>query len=228
MLNLVIPSINIEFYKDYEQSQVKRRLGEIRTMYANEIDEAARLTKVPAEVITSFIFIESDGKKDIVSSAQAVGLMQLQPETATNIPFQDFKNGALTNGERNALIKYLGQKKVDCILSMKWLNQPVKCATEIKSVSGGQIGIIITADDLKIAGLNILLGSMMLGQFIDKYTENGKVRLDKVVVRYYTGRQKISGNDIVETMNGLPRETRSYILKLLGKGSTLDLMLNNK
>lgn len=228
MLNLTIPAINIEFYKDYEQSAVKRKLFEIREKYKQEIDEAASLTKVPAEVITSFIFIESDGNKDVVSAANAVGLMQLQPETATNIPFIEHQNKQLTNGEVAALTRYLGKSKVDCILSMKWQNQPVKCATQIKNVSGGQIGIIITKEDLKIAGLNILLGSMMIGMFIDTYTENGMIRLDKVVVRYNTGKKKITGNDIKETMDGLPRETRSYILKLLGKGSTLDLMLNSK
>lgn len=225
MLSIKIPALNIQYYKDYEVNAVRRKLNEIGEKYKSEIDLASALTNVPKEIIKSFIFIESRGDKDAVSGAKAIGLMQLQPMTADSVIVTEYKNRALSKLEYNELVRHLGKSKVDCILSMPHANAVVPCAKKVV-IDDTQYGVVINEQDLKNSGLNILVGAMLLGQLIHRYTENGKVRLDKVVVRYNTGRKEIKGNTIEETLKGLPKETRSYILKLLGRKSTLDLLIN--
>lgn len=55
----------------------------------DEIDRAAALYKVPAELVRAVIWAESAGDAGAVSHAGAIGLMQLMPHTAGEMYVQD-------------------------------------------------------------------------------------------------------------------------------------------
>ena len=55
----------------------------------DQIDRAADLYKIPAELIRAVIAVESAGKAEAVSNKGAVGLMQLMPRTAGDMYVQD-------------------------------------------------------------------------------------------------------------------------------------------
>ena len=68
---------------------------------------------------------------------------------------------------------------------------------------------------------------------MDEFTEpNGKIRMDKVVVIYNGGRYGKIAKKVIESKEGIeqivkivPKETSSYILKLLGTDGVLDKMV---
>jgi soluble lytic murein transglycosylase-like protein len=55
----------------------------------DEIDRAAELYKIPAELIRAVIAVESAGDASAISHKGAVGLMQLMPQTAGEMYVQD-------------------------------------------------------------------------------------------------------------------------------------------
>ena len=216
-MNIKIPAISKSFYSDSEKGQILSKISEIKNKYGKTVSYVSSITNVPEDLIYSFIFIESAGNEKAVSSFNAVGLMQLVPEAATNVVVDEKKANRLLPQEEEMLKKLIGEKKLDCLKKMQYRNQPMVC--------NRGTGNVITKQDLLNPDLNILLGTMLLGQLIDLHTENGKVRLDKVIIRYNKGiNTKPKGNTIEETVAGYPTETRNYVYKLVGKNGLLDIL----
>jgi hypothetical protein len=73
-----------------------------------------------------------------------------------------------------------------------------------------------------------MLGSAYLGQIFDKLKTWDSVRLDKVIVLYnrgfYTSLSKLKG-DYDTLLNNQPSETKAYIIKLVAKQGTLDILI---
>lgn len=226
LLSLKIPAINKTGYPEKDHKGILQTMDAIEKNYGSYISQAANLSNVPRKLIISFIFIESAGKKDVLSficnsnspEKCPVGLMQLTPETATNVIYIENKNKRLSAAEKKLLYSLLGKEKTDCILSMQYMNQKLKC--------NDNTGVSITVDELKNPQLNIFLGTMLIGQYIDQYSENGKLRLDKVIIAYNKSPNtaKKAGASIEEAVQNLPEETSRYIYKLLGIGGTLHLL----
>lgn len=217
ILDIVVPAVNKTFYPDHAVQQIKDKISEIRTNYGTIIQNVSKLTVVPSGIIESFIFIESAGKSSAISSANAIGLMQVTPDTATGCIFYEKKHNRLQEPEKNILQKYLGVDRLDCILKMKYFSQPLPC--------NNNNGRVVTKDDLLKPEFNILVGSILLGQLIDIHTTLGKVRMDKVVIQYNRGFfHKPIGNTIEETLNSEPTETKNYVYKLMGVNGLLSIV----
>lgn len=225
------PAILTKFYQDTDVPMIVAKLAEIRSNYGRIIDLVASVTNVSAKVIASFIFIESRGNEkaeSFVCKASApyecpVGLMQITAETATGVIFYENKQGRLLPEEKAILQKYISQDKLNCIYSMQYFGHPVKCS-KITLKGGNKVGQIIEKKDLFHPELNILIGAMLIGQLADQHTENGAIRMDKVVVRYNAGYfYKPQGNTIEQTVAMVPAESRNYIYKLLGQNGVLSL-----
>jgi soluble lytic murein transglycosylase-like protein len=219
-LNIRIPATPISFYPDDQKSVIKKRLTDIYSQYKKEIDFVSSATKLPANLITSFIFIESNGKVNAVSSAKAVGLMQIIPTSASDILVLENKKGRLTEPEKKILTQKLGSRFTDGVLKMKFLGDKVK-------VDGVYSSSFVIQKDLFDPLLNILIGSIYLGLLVDEHTEGKDIRLDKVVIRYNRGYFSDNrGKNIVGTLENViknvPTESKNYVLKLLGKNGTLD------
>jgi len=55
----------------------------------DEIDRAAKIYNIPAELIRAVIAVGSEGDTSAVSNRGAIGLMQLMPETAAKMYVED-------------------------------------------------------------------------------------------------------------------------------------------
>lgn len=212
-----IPMTARSFYTDNAQVQNKTRIAQIAKKWFNEIKLAETLTNVPGSIILSVIFTESGGNATVISSAGAAGLMQLKPQTGNDIIHLEKKAGRLSAEEIEVLRKHLGAR-LDGPLKQKYLSHKIK--------ENNFSGNVITRADLQNPELNILLGSIYLGILIDQHTENGVLRLDKVVMRYNQGYFfKIPQGDVERTLDfakGRSKEAYSYVLKVVGKNGLLE------
>ena len=93
---------------------------------------------------------------------------------------------------------------------------------------------VITNADQKNEPLNILIGSIILGQLIDTDwgTENGEIKLERVISVYNAGAYGDTGKKArskayktpLALANVVNFTSRSYIAKILGKGGALDFV----
>ena len=217
--SIKIPSINQSYYDKVSSKANQDKIkNEIRPKFGSIINNISAISNVPKEIIESFIFIESGGKPN-AESPYAVGLMQLSPATASDTLVKEKGLGRLSAPETELLKKYLGSRYT--------LIEGVKP----KQTSLGKT--FITKKDLLIPEFNVLIGTVLLKQLMDEFTEpNGKIRMDKVVVIYNGGRYGKIAKKVIESKEGIeqivkivPKETSSYILKLLGTDGVLDKMV---
>jgi hypothetical protein len=215
-ISFKIPALDKSFYQDKSVPQIKDRIKFITDKYGSIIDNVANLTNLNKDIIKSFIFIESRGEAD-AQSPYAVGLMQVGLATASDGLVLEKSSGRLSSGEEAILSKYLGAR----------MSNLDKLKKNQKSIGKTWI----TKSDLFKPEFNILVGSIILKQLIDEFTEDGVPRLDKVAVLYNAGRYGKIGKMTIahkgsteELHSKLPKEPSSYITKLLGVNSTLDIL----
>lgn len=198
------------FYTDAQVPAVRRALFVIKAAYGSLIADASRLTGVAEELIASVVFIESAGKADARSSAGALGLMQLKPETAEDLLWLANRKGLLGE-ELKSRLNALLTGKLAIILNRSNLSE----------LPAFRIPRLI----LMLPEVSILLGSLLLALLLKESAErDGQVRLDKVITRYNQGyfyKPKGSVDQVVATA---PKEAAGYVLKLVGINSTLDLL----
>lgn len=213
-----IPGLNSSFYDTTSAKLIEEKIKNmIRPNYGVMINNISNLTGVNKELIESFIFIESSGNPT-AHTPYAYGLMQVGLATASDSLVYEKSSGRLSAGEEILVKKYLGDR---------W--------NLIKNLSSGQKSIgktFITKTDLYKPEFNILIGTLILGQLVNEFTENGRPRLDKVVVVYNTGRYaKISKTAIAHIGNTdtlvakLPKGQADYIKKLVGVNGLLDILI---
>jgi len=211
-----LPMLPKQFYPTASSSSVRAKFAEIRRRYGSLINAVAAVTNVPERILVSFVFIESGGDASAVNKGSgAVGLMQLVPAGASDMLSLEARLGRLGAAEKEVLRRYLGSR-LDCLLSMKYFGQPLPC--------NQRRGVSLTRADLLQPELNLLCGAIYLGILIDQFTENGVIRLDKVIIKYNQGYfKKIKGQTVAEVYASAPTETRNYIAKLAGVNSALAL-----
>lgn len=218
MLNIKIPALKESFYNsDSAKLNEDKIVNVIRPKFGKYIDNISEMTGVPVELIEAFIFIESGGNPN-AQSPYAVGLMQVGLATGSDTLIFEKGAGRLQDEEAAILKKYLGSRYS--------LIEKVKP----KQKSIGKT--FITKADLLKPELNILIGSILLKQLCDEFTENGKVRLDKVVAVYNGGRYSKSNKKVIpfkgttkELLAIVPKETSAYVLKLIGTNGILDTIV---
>jgi soluble lytic murein transglycosylase-like protein len=193
------------------RSQIKSMLERIWSNYGSYIKFASLNSKIPPKVITAFIAVESGGKADAGSAGHITqGLMQWNREYAKAQLERELEKGRMTPAERSKLADF-----------------------GIKFDANGKTRTITNADQLK-PELNILIGSIVLGQLIDNdwAKEGSKLRLDRVIAVYNagaygdTGKKARLGNyatpkALADSVNPI---TRSYIAKIVGRDGALDII----
>lgn len=212
-IKLKIPAIKNKIaYDKSEVPLVAEKLKGISSKYSEFIRNASIYNKIPKEIITSFIFIESGGDANAVSSSNAIGLMQVSPITANDVVRRELRDKKLTKAELSIIKKYLGKDK-----TIQLLRSPM-----------GDTAEIIQKQHLFNPELNIMLGTAYLGQIFDKLKMWDSIRLDKAIVLYnrgfYTSTSKLKG-DYDTLLNSQPAETKAYIIKLVAKQGTLDILI---
>ena len=213
LLDAKIPITQKSYWTPTEAAKIKAQMNTINAKYGKYINQAAAASNVNPEIITSFIAIESGGDQNAVNG-RTVGLMQLDPASASDILAMENIKKRLTPTEKAILKKKLG-KRLDQICRMRFLGDVVD----------GKI-TFVTAADLKDPEFNIAVGTIYLGLLIDEEEENKQIRFDRVVMRYNKGyfnkpdKKKSIEQNIADSNN----TTRSYILKFGGVNGTMDLL----
>lgn len=216
-LAIKIPSIQQKFYQNTDVPLIKKKFDKIEANYGDTINKISDLTGLDKNIIKSFIFIESGGDKN-ATTPYAVGLMQVSTAGASDTIVYEKSSGRLSKGEEDIMKKYLGSR---------W-SMLEKLKPNQKSLGKTWV----TRDDLLNPEFNLLVGSIMAKQMIDEYAEDGKARLDKVVVVYNTGKFSKVGKIAIahkgtteELINALPKGQADYIRKMVGINSTLDVLV---
>ena len=174
-------------------------------------------SKVPVAILFAFAQVESDGLANAGGSqSNTQGLMQWDKRYAAgsgNPNFalsKEFLKGRLTPAEKEKLAMF-----------------------GITFDSKGNTRKL-TQEDLVKPELNILIGSIILGQYIDKVwaTENGNIRMDRIIALYNWGLGGFNNNqldkkDLQGVLANIPSVTKTYINKFLGKNGALDIAIND-
>jgi len=215
-LKVPLPMTQRWFYSATAMAQNRVKIQQIARQYASEIRQAETLTRVPASIILAVIFTESAGVPAIVSSAGAVGLMQLKPQTGNDVIHLEHKAGRLTPEETAVLRRHLGAR-LEGPLRQKYLSHKIK--------ENNFTGSVMTRTDLQRPELNILLGAMLLGILIDQSYQGSLLRLDRVMVRYNQGYFfKMPEGTVEQTLDFVrtkKSEAYNYALKVIGKNGLM-------
>lgn len=209
------------------RDSIKGQVSKIMNLYGKYIKWSADNSKVPMEVIASFIAVESGGNATAGGSGSVTqGLMQWNRDYAYATLEAEYKLGRMTPAEKDKL-KSFG----------------------ITFSTAGKINRMITQADQVKPELNIVIGTILLGQYIDSMHDGGKkttsggqpllwardsdgeMRLDKIIAVYNSGaygdagkKARSSSYPTAKSLADVVNSTTSaYIKKMLGKNGALDV-----
>jgi hypothetical protein len=202
------------------RKQMSGLINEAMSKYGDYIKFASENSKIPMEIIVAFIVVES-GVNPLAGGEGHItqGLMQWNRTFASSILSDEKRLGRMTPNEEKKLNEY-----------------------DIFFTNDGRTRAITNADQKK-PELNIIIGSIILGQLIDSIVdgkksakkwgtdENGNVRLDRIIAVYNagaygdTGKKARLGNyatptDLANVVNSI---TSAYIKKIYGTNGVLDV-----
>jgi hypothetical protein len=212
--------------------QVVNMMKNILKNYGKFIKVASEQSNIPAPVIASFIAVESNG--DALASASGrgtchatIGLMQWNRQYAKATLEREYSAKRLTDVEKGILSKY-----------------------GIKFDNNGKTRVV-NCNDQKQPELNILIGTIILGQIISEFDSKKKgwaveddntLRLDKIISIYNGGAFSTAGKMAqTSTLKGVPVDTttvkkfrdlvgnfnsttKSYVDLIMGKDGFLDVL----
>ena len=210
-VKLVYPATGLSSPTSWgSKESIKKMLDKIDKDYGTYIDFVAKESNLPKKMISSFIAVESGGNPKAGASGHVTqGLMQWNRTYTKSMLEREKKEGRMTKAEQDKLASF-----------------------GIKFDANGKTRAITNADQLK-PELNILIGTMILGQLVDTDwgTENGEIKLDRVIAVYNAGAYGDTGKkarskayktpkDLANAVNSV---TRSYIQKILGTDGALHM-----
>lgn len=208
---LSIPSSGLVSPSNWgSRAAIKGMLEKIWKNYGTFIKFASENSKIPVNILTAFIAVESGGNPTAGGSgSKTQGLMQWNRDFAKTQLETELAQGRLTPAERDKLAQF-----------------------GIRFDKSGKTRVITQADQIK-PELNILIGSIVLGQLVDTSwgTQNGIIRLDRVISVYNAGAYGSTGKAArlgnhptpLALANVVNPVTRSYIQKIMGKDGALDI-----
>lgn len=212
---LLIPSEKLISPLSWGSRQsIKTMLEKILYNYGTFITFASENSKLPKSVIASFIAVESGGNSKAGASGHITqGLMQWNRTYAKSNLETEYAEKRLTPAEIQKLASF----------GIKFTN--------------GKTRAITNADQLK-PELNILIGSIILGQLADEKwatDSNGSLRLDRMIAVYNAGAYGDTGkkarfgehNTPYDLAKAVNPTTSAYISKILGKDGAMDILTSD-
>ena len=212
---LLIPSEKLISPLSWGSRQsIKTMLEKILYNYGTFITFASENSKLPKSVIASFIAVESGGNSKAGASGHITqGLMQWNRTYAKSNLETEYAEKRLTPAEIQKLASF----------GIKFTN--------------GKTRAITNADQLK-PELNILIGSIILGQLADEKwatDSNGSLRLDRMIAVYNAGAYGDTGkkarfgehNTPYDLAKAVNPTTSGYISKILGKDGAMDILTSD-
>lgn len=208
--------------------QVKLMLKEGVKKYGKFFQFAAENSKLPVEMIMAFSAVESGMGRNIGAAGHPTrGIMQWNRAYGKTQLENELALGRMTPAEKDKLKEF-----------------------GITFDAKGKTRVITEADQIK-PELNILIGSILLGQLADSYldglvpdspawaTENDQIRLDRMIAVYNAGAYGKTGKaarfgghpnayQLAETLKSNGNNiTPKYISRLMGKGGYYDLLMTD-
>jgi hypothetical protein len=212
-------------YTKAEAAMLKAQVAVLMARYGYFMQNAATITNIPLVVFQSIIAIENGTHLDVnyVSSAGAVGLTQITPNTATDTLIRTKKANRLTQPETELLLK----KGID-VNRLNGNAPKLKNGKSQKWYSSSE-GSIVTTDQLKDVELNLLLGAIYLSEQMIRFTEitikGFELRMDKVIVAYNQGfNYKVPMGTTAHIIAKVPVESKNYIAKMTGVNGMLETL----
>jgi hypothetical protein len=232
-----LPDVPFRFVsgsQDYSKSHIKQGnveiLKKIKQNYGASIEKWANVFELGEPVLTSFIAVESSGSLVGKNSAGAIGLTQVSiPAIIECVSKFKIVTGESLPAEAVALLK----EKAPYLLALTPNNQTVSSANKVKlesilSVQRDKSGKSIKYND---PNFNIAMGALCLRWVLEFTKAQGLTYLQKAIIAYnqsaygriayYKGRFVSTATLSKDTV--IPKETRSYLVKVLGKDGYLQL-----
>jgi soluble lytic murein transglycosylase-like protein len=223
-VRIVVPDI-LKVYSTFSQPATKNAniemIRRINSDYGGYINKFASAFEMPAGLIVAFIATESNGNKNAISSCcpEIRGLMQVSPaavyDTAT-------KWSSVTSVPMPSA-------------AVQELNSKVPEILQNKSLASIKNKIISYETD---PSFNIMAGCMTLRWCIEKYsTFLTGAQINKAMIAYNYGVNRKAlrdyGKVVVDTTamynnDAFPRESKSYLVKMLGVDGFLSLIFKDK
>ena len=193
---------------------IKSQLAKIWKDYGKYIQFASKESGIDSKIITSFIAIESGGIPT-AGRGNTKNLMQANVSYMKAQLENEFKAGRLSDAEKSKLAAY-----------------------GIKFDANGKTRVITVEDNFK-PELNILIGSILLGQLADQpwaKDSNGALKLASVITVYNAGMYGDWGKIAISIKSASPKAlhdalagnttTQTYIRKMFAPDGALDIASN--
>ena len=220
--------------QDYSKSHIREGnieiLKKINQNYGAFIEKWANVFELGEPVLTSFVAVESGGDLVGKNNAGAIGLTQVSiPAIIECVSKFKTITGKSLPAEAVTLLK----EKAPYLLAITPNNQSVSSADKTKleallSVQKDKNGRAVKYND---PNFNIAMGALCLRWVLEITKAQGLTYLQKAIIAYnqsaygriskYKGKF-VSSNTLAKD-KVIPKETRSYLVKVLGKDGYLQL-----
>jgi soluble lytic murein transglycosylase-like protein len=204
------------------RAAIKNVIGRGWAKYGKFFQQAAQTSNIPVELLVAFAAVESniDPNALNVKQPQTQGMMQWDRRAgyADKVLTTEYKTGRMSEAEK-AILKRKG---------VKWDAQ-------------GNFKPITLSQQLD-PELNILIGSIYIGQYADSLYggkkddtfwggKDGVTHLDRIIVVYNSGgggddglRARSGQYDTLQLANKVNSTSRTYIKKVMGVDGALDII----
>lgn len=223
--NINVPNENIakqygEFSKEYSDA-LNKKIASIKNMYGSVIDEVSENSNVPKELIISMIIALSDGVNNTTYRSKdklfRSGLFSLSNKTAKQILAREMAQGRMTPKEIDYLSK--ADPKIASYLSKEKGSKGFNYHWSSDSNAGlDRISDTINTWILTNPKTSIQIGAIWLGQIWDKFSEQTKNPIDKLIITAllpYNDNGWLSGNDFAKAKSwDIDYTSREWIDKL--------------
>jgi soluble lytic murein transglycosylase-like protein len=193
-------------------------MKDVWSKYGTFFKQYGESSRIPPAVLLAFTMVESNGNPTAGSqnNSPTTGLMQWNRQFVAGTGNPDF-----------TLTKEFNQGRLS-----EFEKQKLKSFGITFDAKGNTRKL--TMQDQMNPELNILIGSIILGQYMDKPwgTTNGAIRMDRIIALYNWGLKGfnntgIANKDTAQVVTSVPAITAGYIKKMLGKNGSLDIAVND-
>ena len=222
-ISIKVPDVNRSFvsnnYKYSNTNVIKENnslLDNIVKNYSKFMNTWGEEFEIDNSIISGFIATESGGKNVPPNKFKATGLMQVTPDAVweTIVKWDNFVEVPLSDKS----IKFFNKS----IPSSKKFNSKTPPSSAVKNEILGALE--------NNSEFNIAIGTAILRWLLEAFKENNIANINKVMVSYNAGyyamRNKVKGvittAELIDKKN-IPKESRGYLLKMLGVNGFLDL-----
>jgi hypothetical protein len=197
-------------------------LKSIKNNYGTFIKKWADAFELGEPVLSSFIAVESGGKMVGKNSAGAMGLTQV---TYVSVIECVSKFKTITSQDLPEEFVTLLKAKAPFLLKLTPNNQTVSSADKAK------LEKLLVSD----ANFNIAMGALSLRWILELTKAKGLSYLHKGIIGYNAGsygrisayKNQFVSADALFKDSKLPKETRNYIVQVLGKNGFMELYVKN-